>query len=99
IGTGSSAIQSVPIIAEQCAELTVFQRTANYAVPAWNQNLDPEDVADVKAHYQEFRAANRTMGAAFGARLPAGTMKNVADCTEDEICAELDRRWEYGGLG
>ncbi|MEY2472424.1 MAG: hypothetical protein QOK28_1753 [Actinomycetota bacterium] len=99
IGTGSSAIQSIPIIAEECAELTVFQRTANYAVPAWNQPLAPEDVADIKAHYQEFRAANRTMGAAFGSRLPEGTMKNVADCTDDEIRAELDKRWEYGGLG
>ncbi|HUR77580.1 MAG TPA: NAD(P)/FAD-dependent oxidoreductase [Acidimicrobiales bacterium] len=99
IGTGSSAIQSIPIIAEHCAELTVFQRTPNYAVPAWNQQLDPEDVADIKEQYQDFRAANRTMAAAFGSRLPAGTMKNVNECTPDEIRAELDKRWEYGGLG
>ena len=38
IGTGSSAIQSIPIIAQQAAELTVFQRTATYSVPAWNAN-------------------------------------------------------------
>ncbi len=41
IGTGSSAIQSIPLIAEQAADLTVFQRTANYSVPAWNEALDP----------------------------------------------------------
>jgi cation diffusion facilitator CzcD-associated flavoprotein CzcO/acetyl esterase/lipase len=36
IGTGSSAIQSIPLIAEQAAQLTVFQRTPNFALPAHN---------------------------------------------------------------
>ena len=40
IGTGSSAIQSIPIIAQQAAALTVFQRTATYSVPAWNDEAD-----------------------------------------------------------
>ncbi len=99
IGTGSSAIQSIPIIAEQCADLTVFQRTANYAVPAWNQELDPEDVADIKGHYQEFREENRKMGAAFGSRLPKGTDKSVFEVDEETRRAHLDERWQYGGLG
>ena len=42
IGTGSSAIQSIPIIAQQASALTVFQRTATYSVPAWNAKLTPE---------------------------------------------------------
>ena len=41
IGTGSSAIQSIPIIAEQADELTVFQRTATFTVPAWNAAARP----------------------------------------------------------
>ena len=41
IGTGSSAIQSIPIIAEQAAELTVFQRTPTFTVPAWNAAARP----------------------------------------------------------
>ena len=41
IGTGSSAVQSIPIIAAQAKHLHVFQRTANYAVPAHNAPLDP----------------------------------------------------------
>ena len=41
IGTGSSAMQSIPIIASQAKHLTVFQRTPNYAVPAHNAPLDP----------------------------------------------------------
>ena len=39
IGTGSSAIQSVPVIAEQASHLTVFQRTANFSIPARNAAL------------------------------------------------------------
>ena len=49
IGTGSSAIQSIPIIARQAKHLTVFQRTANYTVPAHNKPLDPDYVREVKA--------------------------------------------------
>ena len=41
IGTGSSGIQSIPVIAQQAAELTVFQRTPNFSVPAWNGPMDP----------------------------------------------------------
>ncbi len=46
VGTGSSGIQSIPIIAEQAAELTVFQRTPNFSAPAWNGPLDPEVARD-----------------------------------------------------
>jgi cation diffusion facilitator CzcD-associated flavoprotein CzcO len=49
IGTGSSGIQSVPIVAEQATELVVFQRTPNFSVPAGNQPLTAERLADVKA--------------------------------------------------
>ncbi|HUA52437.1 MAG TPA: NAD(P)/FAD-dependent oxidoreductase, partial [Candidatus Sulfotelmatobacter sp.] len=49
IGTGSSAIQSIPIIARQAAALTVFQRTPNYSVPAWNATLTPDYRNAVKA--------------------------------------------------
>ena len=40
IGTGSSAVQSIPVIAQQARDLVVFQRTATYSVPAWNGPLD-----------------------------------------------------------
>ncbi len=56
IGTGSSAIQSIPIIARQAAHLYVFQRTANYAVPAHNQPLAAEAVRAIKADYAGLRA-------------------------------------------
>ena len=44
IGTGSSAVQAIPIIAQEAAQLTVFQRTANFSVPAWNGPLEADAV-------------------------------------------------------
>jgi cation diffusion facilitator CzcD-associated flavoprotein CzcO len=55
IGTGSSAIQSIPLIAQQAADLTVFQRTPNFAVPAHNHPFPPGYQEERKAHYPEFR--------------------------------------------
>ncbi len=97
IGTGSSGIQSIPLIAEQAERLTVFQRTPNYAIPAHNRPLDPDDVAAIKARYDEFRAANRRMTAAFGSRLPGNDVPTLA-VDDEERRTMLDRRWEHGGL-
>ncbi|MDF1731863.1 MAG: NAD(P)/FAD-dependent oxidoreductase [Minwuia sp.] len=95
IGTGSSAIQSIPIIAEQAASLTVFQRTANYAIPARNRPLDPEDVARIKAHYGEMRAQAKKM--------PAGILFQANDVSaravdDAERQARFEHRWQKGGL-
>ena len=49
IGTGSSAIQSIPIIARQAAHLFVFQRTPNFSIPARNGPLDAEHERWMKA--------------------------------------------------
>jgi cyclohexanone monooxygenase len=98
IGTGSSAVQSIPIIAEQAARLTVFQRTATYAVPAWNRPLDPVEQKEIKADYAGLRAANRQMSAAFGARQPRNDT-TALEATEEERAAEFERRWQVGGLG
>jgi cation diffusion facilitator CzcD-associated flavoprotein CzcO len=98
IGTGSSAIQSIPIIAEQATELTVFQRTATFTVPAWNQPLDPVAVKEIKAEYAEFRAENRLMPSAFGARMER-TDRSAHEVTDEERREEFERRWANGGLG
>ena len=57
IGTGSSAIQSIPIIAGQAKEVFVFQRTPNYSIPAHNAPLDPAYEAQIKAdpNFKEIR--------------------------------------------
>jgi cation diffusion facilitator CzcD-associated flavoprotein CzcO len=98
IGTGSSAVQSIPIIAEQADHLTVFQRTAAYAVPAWNRPLDPIEQKEVKADYAALRAANRQMPSAFGSRQQRNDVSALA-VPDDERVAEFERRWEVGGLG
>ncbi len=55
IGTGSSAIQSIPLIAKQAKQLTVFQRTPNFSMPAGNRVLTKEEVEAVKSNYREYR--------------------------------------------
>lgn len=57
IGTGSSGVQAIPILANEADHVTVFQRTATYAAPARKGPPDPETEAEVKADYPGFRAA------------------------------------------
>ena len=55
VGTGSSGIQSIPVIAEQASELIVFQRTPNFSAPAWNGPLDPDTAREVVEGFDERR--------------------------------------------
>ncbi len=96
IGTGSSGIQSIPVIAAAAEHLTVFQRTAQFTIPARNGPLDPAEQAAVKAHYREFRARNRRMPAAYGATYQR-PLVNALDLTPEELHAELELLWERGG--
>jgi cyclohexanone monooxygenase len=59
IGTGSSGIQAIPVIAEQAEHLTVFQRTPNYTMPARNRPLTEEDRGKAKASYDDIRRLQR----------------------------------------
>jgi cation diffusion facilitator CzcD-associated flavoprotein CzcO len=97
IGTGSSGIQSIPIIAEQARELVVFQRTASYSVPAYNAPIAEELKRKIKENYAEFRAQNSLMPTAFGSRLapPETSALEVEPAERERIYEE---RWEYGGL-
>ena len=97
IGTGSSAIQSIPIIAAQAKHLTVFQRTATYSVPARNDTIDKEYVKDVKANYNEFRDQNRQQMGAFGSRIRRSE-QSALEVSETERRQEFERRWEEGGF-
>ena len=60
IGTGSSGIQAIPVIAEDAAHVFVFQRTPNFSVPARNKPLDPEFERQLKANYREYRRKARS---------------------------------------
>jgi cyclohexanone monooxygenase len=95
IGTGSSAIQSIPIIAEQASQLTVFQRTATWSVPAWNEALTPDYVKAVKADYPALRAKARARPTGF--YFPFN-MKPALEASEGERARLYEEAWERGGL-
>ena len=97
IGTGSSGIQSIPIIAQQAEHLYVFQRTPNYTVPAHNRPMPAEELAELKARYDEIRAIDRTLSGGFGAQYPRGTV-GAMDVSDEERAAEYQRRWDIGGF-
>ena len=96
IGTGSSGIQSIPEIAKQAAHVTVFQRTANYTIPAWNQPLDPEVAADIKANYKALR---EKAAGFFSCNIiyPKGESALAAD--EAQRLDDYEDKWRDGGLG
>ena len=96
IGTGSSAIQSIPIIAEQATHLYVFQRTPNFSAPAHNAPLDPELERAVKARYADFRRQARESRVGFVVERSEASALAV---TAEERQREYEKRWRRGGLG
>lgn len=96
VGTGSSGIQTITAIAEQTAELRIFQRTPNFAIPAHNRTLTAEERAAVKADYARIRAADRASGLGFATHDGTGPLPADAPA---EVARELDERWARGGLG
>jgi len=96
IGTGSSAIQSIPIIAGQARHLFVFQRTPNYSVPARNGPLDREYERSVKANYPDFRRQARESRIGFVVERSGDSALAVS---AEERQREYEKRWTRGGLG
>ena len=96
IGTGSSAIQSIPLIARQAASLVVFQRTPNFSVPARNAPLDPQHERELKARYAEFR--KRARESRVGFVVPVNECRAM-DVDADQRQREYEARWDRGGLG
>ena len=95
IGTGSSAIQSIPIIAQQAAHLTVFQRTATWSVPARNESLTSEYLQAAKADYPALRAKAR--GRPTGFYFPFN-MKPALEAAPEERERQYEEAWTRGGL-
>jgi len=95
IGTGSSGVQSIPVIAGQAADLTVFQRTPAYSLPARNRPLRPGELEGVQAQYGEWRAAQRKSG--FGVATPTPT-KSALEVSDEELNETLEAAWESGSL-
>ncbi len=96
IGTGSSAVQSIPVIARQAAHLTVFQRTPNYMVPAQNRPLDRETQAAIKADYATLRARAKQSRSGIDVVI---NDKSALKVTAEERTREFEARWARGGFG
>ena len=96
IGTGSSAVQSIPQIAEQASQLYVFQRTPNFSVPAHNRPLDPEVARDWKANRVLYRQQCRD--SAFGIRQIDPTGQLALEAPPNERQRVYEDRWTRGGF-
>jgi cation diffusion facilitator CzcD-associated flavoprotein CzcO len=95
VGTGATAVQAIPEIAQQAKQLTVFQRTANYCVPARNGKVDPDVVKARKADYDNI--VKRTRESFFGQEhyfIP----QSALEATPEEREREFDKRWDAGGF-
>ena len=95
VGTGATAVQAIPEIAQQAKHLTVFQRTANYCVPARNGKVDPEVTKARKADYENI--IKRTRESFFGQE-HYFIMKSALEATPEEREAEFDKKWDAGGF-
>jgi cyclohexanone monooxygenase len=96
IGTGSSGIQSIPVIASQAEHVYVFQRTPGFSVPARNAPLSRETVREWLDHREENRAAARQ--AVFG-MLAAAREPSALEVSPEERDRAYEARWTRGGLG
>jgi len=96
IGTGSSAIQSIPVIAEQAKHLTVFQRTPNFSIPAHNAPLTAEERDAFRANYPEIRRFAREVARnGIYTEMPD---RGALEDGDNERRAKYEQRWQRGGL-
>lgn len=96
IGTGSSGIQAIPMIAAAAKRLTVFQRTANFTIPSRNFPMTPEYAGSWKDGYADKRTEMRYA--------PNGVLrdlnnKSALDASPEERRATYEARWQIGGSG
>jgi cyclohexanone monooxygenase len=95
IGTGSSGVQMMPHIAEEAKHLTVFQRTANFSLPARNAPLDPEKERKHKEEYKERRVA--AYSTPFGIAGYPPPAKSALEETEEARSKVYEDKWQEGG--
>ena len=93
IGTGSSGIQAIPAIARQARQLVVFQRTANFSIPAWNAPLQDTAQRAWKADYRTHRTRARELGTLY-----EFSDRSAAGVDADTRQHEYQRRWNQGGV-
>lgn len=95
IGTGSTGIQTIPIIAETASHLTIFQRSANYSVPATNRPLNADFQKYLRGNYDDIKKMiqSNTNGHPF-----AFSDRKVFDVSDEEREEIFEEAWTRGGL-
>jgi cyclohexanone monooxygenase len=96
IGTGSSGIQAIPVIAEKAAHLTVFQRTPQFTIPARDAPMPPEFWQQVKSDYDGIIQKIRGSFTGFPFNFPE---QSALEATPEERRRTYDEYWEKGGFG
>jgi cyclohexanone monooxygenase len=95
IGTGSSGIQTIPVVAKEAKALYVFQRTANYSVPAVNRPLAPETANQHKANYRWWR--EQAKQTPFGIAGHPAPQKCAAEDSFEARQQLFEKKWQTGG--
>jgi cation diffusion facilitator CzcD-associated flavoprotein CzcO/acetyl esterase/lipase len=96
IGTGSTGIQLVSALAPEVDQLHVFQRTANYSMPAHNGPMPAAAMDRVKAEYPERRREARRTRRGFPVP-PEASTESIFDYPPEEREQRLERMWANGG--
>jgi cation diffusion facilitator CzcD-associated flavoprotein CzcO len=95
IGTGSSGVQIIPVIAPEVASLTVYQRTPNWATPLNNRPITLAEQAELKASFAAIRDTCARSPSGF---LHAPSDRRTFDDTPAERLAFYERLWLLGGF-
>jgi cation diffusion facilitator CzcD-associated flavoprotein CzcO len=95
IGTGSSGVQIVPVIADDVASLTVYQRTANWATPLNNGPITPDEQSRLRAEFESIRHTLNTSPAGF---LHPPHDRKAADDSDEERLAYFEKMWNSPGF-
>jgi len=95
IGTGSSGVQSIPVIAREAERLHVFQRTPQYMIPARHGTIDKAALDEIKKDYDEiYDSARWSLGG-----FPYDTIeRSVFDYNDEERTAIFEEGWKKGGF-
>ena len=96
IGTGSSGIQTIPVIAQEAGHLTVFQRTAQFSLPARNYPYDPEFIRQKKENFQEIRRQMIESSGGLPMNIPD---RSALEDTPEERQKVYESLWKEGGAG
>jgi cyclohexanone monooxygenase len=93
IGTGSTGIQVIPVVAKEAGHLTVFQRTANFSIPSRNRPLDPDYERGWKQNYRKYREMMKSTASA-AVLLGQHTDRSLFDVSDEERETILEQAWE-----